>query len=226
MTCVRDISNPVSLARLVMDTTGHVMLAGEGANQFAAEMGVPKVDASELVTPEARRVWEEFSRYNSVVTEFFNAGGEEGGGNLGHDTVGAVALDISGNLAAATSTGGISLKRVGRVGDTPLIGAGACCDNDLGGVSCTGHGESIAKVLLAQRVLSQLKSGGNGGDSKEGVAGLQGACVKALGYMLERVGGRGGVIGISKSGEVAKHWTTVRMPWASVEQGGVTKSGI
>ena len=219
MTCVRDISNPVSLARLVMDRTGHVMLAGEGANQFAAEMGVPKVDASELVSCNAREMYEKFGGFGEVVSKYCNTGA---GGDTEHDTVGAVALDLDGNIAAASSTGGISLQRVGRVGDTPLIGAGACCDNDLGGVTCTGHGESIAKVVLAQRALNRLTSSGS---LNEEEGGLQGACVKALGYMLERVGGRGGVIGISKSGKVAKHWTTLRMPWASVEQGGVTKSG-
>ena len=77
-----------------------------------------------------------------------------------HDTVGAVAFDLHGNMAAGTSTGGITAKRVGRVGDSPLIEIGACCDNEIGGVSCTGHGEAIAKVTLVSRVLNTLKSDG------------------------------------------------------------------
>ena len=208
---VRDLSNPVSLARMVMEKTSHVMLIGEGANQFATEMGVPRVDPSELVTAEARKAWEEFDKYQTVVSEVFR----------GHDTVGAVAMDVKGNIAAATSTGGISLKMVGRVGDSPLIGAGAFADNHLGGVSCTGHGESIAKVLLAYRALTQLPSS----DKCEGV-GLEEALVKSLEYMSERVGGHGGMIGISRNGVIAKHFTTSRMCWASVDKDGTLNSGI
>ena len=111
-------------------------------------------------------------------------------------------MDTKGNIAAATSTGGITLKRVGRVGDSPLIGAGAFSDNNLGG---EGHGESIAKVILAYRALTQLPS--SKGCGSEGV-GLEEALVESLGYMLERVGGRGGMIGISRSGVIAKHFTT------------------
>ena len=216
---VRDISNPVSLARMVMEKTNHVMLIGEGANLFAAEMGVPKVDSSELVTPESKKKCEEFDGYKNVVSEVFNTEKAV----TGHDTVGAVAMDTKGNIAAATSTGGITLKRVGRVGDSPLIGAGAFSDNNLGGVSCTGHGESIAKVILAYRALTQLPS--SKGCGSEGV-GLEEALVESLGYMLERVGGRGGMIGISRSGVIAKHFTTPRMSWASVDKDGIMKSGI
>lgn len=208
---VRDLSHPISLARMVMEKTSHVMLIGEGANQFATEMGVPRVDSSELVTAEAKKKWEEFDRYAHVVSETFNV--TASGKSSEHDTVGAVAMDLRGDLAAATSTGGISLKRVGRVGDSPLIGAGAYSDNSLGGVSCTGHGESIAKVVLAYRALSQLQSSGGGGNED-----LEEALRASLGYMLERVGGRGGMIGISKNGTTAKHLTTPHMPWASVDK--------
>lgn len=203
-----------------MEKTPHIMLIGEGADQFAAEMGVPKVDPSELVTPIRRKEWE-FDNYDSMVSEMFNTDGSKdevrGHGVEGHDTVGAVALDLKGNFAAATSTGGISLQKVGRVGDSPLVGSGACCDV-LGGVSTTGHGESIAKVVLAHRVLSQL-NGSSGGN-------LEQAMKDSLGFMLERVGGRGGVIGISDGGVVAKYHTTPRMSWASVGKDGVRESGF
>ncbi len=209
---VRDISNPVSLARMVMEKTNHVMLT---------EMGVPKVNSSELVTPRAKKIWEESEKFKTVVSNVFNDKGHEE--TVGHDTVGAVAIDTEGNIAAATSTGGISLKRVGRVGDSPLIGAGAFSDNALGGVSCTGHGESIAKVLLAYRSLTQLS--GNKECDSEGV-GLEESLSESLGYMLERVGGQGGMIGISRSGVTAKHFTTLRMSWACVDKDGILNSGI
>ena len=216
---VRDISNPVSLARMVMDKTDHVMLIGEGANQFATEMGVPQVSSSELITPRAKKQWEEFDKYKKVVADVLNADG----GKECHDTVGAVAVDAKGNIAAATSTGGISLQRVGRVGDSPLIGAGTFSDNSLGGVSCTGHGESIAKVVLAHRALTRLSS--SKGCGAEGV-GLEEVLAESLEYMLERVGGRGGMIGISRNGDVAKHFTTPRMCWTSVDKHGTLNSGI
>lgn len=217
MAGVNVVSNPISLARLVMEKTHHIMLIGEGANQFAAEMGVPKVDSLELVTPKARKKWEEF-RFSNVVTEVFNKEHKEG--DLGHDTVGAVAMDLEGNFAAATSTGGIALKMVGRVGDSPLIGSGAFCD-DVGGVSCTGHGESIAKVVLAHRVLSQLRRCG-----ENSVSSLEEAMREGLKYMLDRVGGRGGAIGIGRNGEISKYHTTSHMSWASVDAKGTRDSGI
>ena len=207
-----------------MEKTSHVMLIGEGADQFAAEMGVPKINPSELVTPARRRDWEEFDKYNSVVSERFNTEGKKdevrGEEVEGHDTVGAVALDLNGNFAAATSTGGISLQKVGRVGDSPLVGSGACCDV-FGGVSTTGHGESIAKVVLAHRVLSQLN-----GDKGGGGVNLEEVMKDSLGFMLERVGGRGGMIGISAEGVVAKYHTTPRMSWASVGKDGIRESGF
>jgi beta-aspartyl-peptidase (threonine type) len=201
-----------------MEKTDHIMLIGEGANLFATEMGVPMVNSSQLVTPKSRRLWEEFSNFNNVTSDVFKSGKVI---DEGHETVGAVARDMDGNFAAATSTGGITWKVVGRVGDSPLIGSGAYCSNDLGGVSCTGHGEPIAKVVLAHRVLSQL-------EKCEGktVPSLEEAMKEALEYMLKRVGGRGGMIGISRNGEIAKWHNTPRMSWASVDAKGCRDSGV
>ena len=199
---VRDIANPVSLARLVMDNTDHVMLIGDGANAFAAEMGIPTVDPMDLVSPVAKMRLEQCDRYIGEVNNVFNVkDGESSKADIPyHETVGAVAMDLKGNIAAATSTGGITRKRVGRVGDTPLIGCGACCDNGLGGVSTTGHGESIAKVVLAYRALQDISS-----SSKEGGAcDLEGAFRESLRYMKERVDGCAGMIGIGRDGVIAK----------------------
>jgi beta-aspartyl-peptidase (threonine type) len=135
--------------------------------------------------------------------------------NLGHDTVGAVAIDNFGNVAAATSTGGITSKMVGRVGDAPLIGCGCYGDNAIGAVSATGHGESIMRIMLAARVCSLLQAG----------LSAQEAAREALRHMDARVGGRGGVIVVTKSGDLGVSFTTDRMAWASISD-GVMRSGI
>lgn len=221
-----------------MEKSDHVMLVGSGANLFAKEMSVPEIDPFDLVSQEAKGEYERFKKYSTVVHDLFDVkknklpssshndnpsdslGGESE--QLGHDTVGAVAIDLTGNIAAGTSTGGISLKRVGRVGDSPLVGSGAYCDNASGGVSCTGHGESIAKVLLAQHALTLLQSKRSDDSSSLGESSLK----QSLEYMLERVGGRGGMIMVTKEGDVAKCYTTKRMAWASVNKRGELESGL
>lgn len=221
---VRNISNPVSLARLVMDRTDHVMLISDGANALAAEMGVPTVDPDELVSPVAKKRWEEWSKYMGVVNHSFNVKQPVTADIPDHETVGAVVRDADGNIAAATSTGGITRKKLGRVGDSPLIGSGACCDNTLGGVSTTGYGESIAKVVLAHRAL-QLA--GSSLDRSGGVScDLQSAFRQSLQYMADKVGGCAGMIGIGRDGIIAKYHTTTRMSWASVDSNGKKECGI
>ena len=208
---VENIANPISLARMVMEKSDHVMLVGKGANLFAQEMKIPTVDPKELVSDFSKEELAKQSIYNRVIdTSFVNY-------QVEHDTVGAVAIDLHGNMAAGTSTGGITAKRVGRVGDSPLIGSGACCDNEIGGVSCTGHGEAIAKVTLASRVLNTLKSDGCSPEE---------ACRKSLEYMKSKVAGYGGVIMISSDGYTAKAFSTKRMAWASVNKTGVLIYGI
>ena len=207
---VENISNPISLARMVMEKSDHVMLVGKGANLFAEEMKIPSVDPKELIADSRKAELAKQSVYNRVIDDSFMNQRE-------HDTVGAVAVDLHGNMAAGTSTGGITAKRVGRVGDSPLIGCGASCDNDIGGVSCTGHGEAIAKVTLASRVLNILKSDGCSPEE---------ACRKSLEYMKNKVSGYGGIIMISSDGYIAKAFSTKRMAWASVDRTGVLHSGI
>ncbi|KAL0964645.1 hypothetical protein UPYG_G00326950 [Umbra pygmaea] len=200
---VRNISNPVSLARAVMEKTDHVMLTGRGANMFAESVGVTTVPTDTLVTEWERSEWEKAKKYPTGVRELFNC-------HRGHDTVGAVAVDSSGNVACATSTGGIRNKMVGRVGDSPVIGSGGYADNVSGAVSCTGHGEAILKVTLARLILSNMEKG----------KGVSEAVDMSLGYMADRVheGGGGGAIVVSQTGDWAAKFTTERMAWAAVKE--------
>ncbi|XP_041350653.1 isoaspartyl peptidase/L-asparaginase-like [Gigantopelta aegis] len=203
--CVQNIAHPVKLARMVMDKTDHVLIVGKGANQFAKEMRVETVPTEKLVTEEAVRELEYYRKYKSTVNSLFKTRDDV----LGHDTVGAVALDCMGNLAFATSTGGISAKRPGRVGDAPIIGCGGYADSKVGGVSTTGHGEAIMKICLAKNIIHFMEQGLSPQEASE----------SALRSMAERVSGSGGVITISNHGNVGKHFTTERMAWAWLKEG-------
>ncbi len=194
---LRDVRYPIRLARKVMEETPHVMMIGEGACRVADEFSLERITQEELVTEEAVQEFEEWSE----KAEF--------GDSFGHDTVGAVALDRDGNVAAATSTGGVTGKRVGRIGDVPLIGSGGYADNRVGGVSTTGHGESIMKVNLAKLVLTYMETGMH----------IQVASEKALDYMRARVNGPGGLIAIDSDGNIGHAFTTKRLVWASIKDG-------
>ncbi|XP_034008194.1 isoaspartyl peptidase/L-asparaginase-like [Trematomus bernacchii] len=198
---VKNIANPVSLARAVMEKTSHVILACRGANLFAESIGMATIPTDELVTENERKEWDKQKNYVTGVMEDFNS-------QWAHDTVGAVAVDSDGNVACATSTGGIRNKMVGRVGDSPIIGSGGYADNLSGAVSCTGHGESILKVTLARLILSHVEQGKSVADSSQ----------LSLQYMGDRVRGAGGAIVVSPSGQWAATFSTERMAWAAVDQ--------
>ncbi|XP_002731245.1 isoaspartyl peptidase/L-asparaginase-like [Saccoglossus kowalevskii] len=198
---VQNIRNPVKLARLVMERTDHCVLVGKGANMFAEEMGIEEVSVDSLVTDSARHDWEHYKKFKVTVNEFFCSRGDP------HDTVGAVAVDCHGNVACATSTGGITAKRVGRVGDSPIIGSGAYCDNNYGAASATGHGENIMKVTLSRHVLYLIQQG----------LTPQAAADKSIEYMFERVKGTGGVIVVGNKGDIGYNFNTKRMAWASLK---------
>ena len=199
---LRDIRHPVDLARIVMEKTPHVLMIGEGAQRLAEKYHVEKLPQEKLITEEARRELAEWLEKKKR-------------GAAGHDTVGAVALDHRGNIAAATSTGGTTGKLVGRVGDVPIVGSGGYADNMVGGSSSTGHGESIIKVNLARLVLNYMEAG----------TPVQPATDKSLAYMKERVAGTGGVIALDKKGNAGHSHTTPRMVWATTV-GGKIESGI
>ncbi|XP_069000176.1 isoaspartyl peptidase/L-asparaginase [Embiotoca jacksoni] len=197
----KNVANPVSLARAVMEKTSHIMLTDRGANLFAESIGVVRVPTETLVSEYERTEWEKHKNYVTGVNEDFNC-------QWAHDTVGAVAVDCDGNVACATSTGGIRNKMVGRVGDSPVIGSGGYADNFSGAVSCTGHGESILKVTLARLILSHIEQGKSVSEASQ----------VSLQHMGDRVRGAGGAIVVSPSGQWAATFTTERMAWAAVEQ--------
>jgi len=177
---VRDVRNPVTLARRVMERSGHVLLVADGASAFARAVGVPAVDGASLVTPAQRDRWE-------AAVEAAPAGPSGGG----HGTVGAAARDAAGHLAAATSTGGTFMKLAGRVGDSPLVGCGTYADDRLAAVSCTGNGERIIRVTLARHAADLAGAGRSAMEAAR-------EAVRTLG---ERAGGDGGLIVVGPAGE-------------------------
>jgi beta-aspartyl-peptidase (threonine type) len=211
---VRNILHPVSLARLLMDNTDHVMLVGEGANLFAAEMGIEPTPEEDLLVGRELERWRELRkdpRFKARV--IFEPPRALRPHELPGDTVGAAALDRRGDVAAATSTGGTPKKRMGRVGDSPIVGAGAYADNAHGAISATGWGEPIILSCLSRRVLDHVE---RGLDPRE-------AATTALDVMLARFDGRGGVILVSPDGRLTAAFTTPRMAYAywRSDSGGV-----
>ena len=177
---VSGVRNPISLARQILETGRHSFFAGPGALARARELGVPLCDPTELVTEHQRR------RLAAL-----QAG-----------TVGAVALDRLGTIAAATSTGGMAGKLPGRVGDSALIGCGTYAESTLGGASCTGDGEAIIRVTLGRRALDILKSVGEPGH----------ACEVALSVLVEEGRGQGGLVLVDWRGRVGWARSTILMP--------------
>lgn len=149
---VTTIKNPVLAARAVMEKSPHVMLAGQGAEQFARDQGLEIVDPSYFYTERRRKALEESQKNDPG--DGMNRQTEQ---DRKHGTVGAVAVDGQGNLAAATSTGGMTNKKYGRVGDSPIIGAGTYADNASCAVSCTGHGEYFIRLVAAHHIASLVK---------------------------------------------------------------------
>ncbi len=191
---VRRIKNPIVLAERVLQSKV-VLLVAEGAERFATEQGIELCDPAVFITAREQHRYEEICARGEYDTpEAFG----------GHDTVGAVALDIHGNLAAATTTGGVSHKPAGRVGDSPLIGAGLYADNLTGGCSTTGWGESIIKVLLAKTATDMIGAG------REPMA----AAAAAVEVLATRVGGLGGLIVLDTQGRVGMAHNTPRMSYA------------
>lgn len=197
---VRRVRNPVLLARAVMERSGNVFLVGPGAERFAATVGVELVEQEYFKTPGSLREWR---------LAMGRADGKPGG-----DTVGAVALDRDGNLASATSTGGVAGKRPGRVGDGPIVGAGTFADNSCCAVTMTGYGEHFVRTLAAHEVALGMQYRKESVDVASKVA-------------LEKVlaiGGMGGVLALDANGRVAAPFSPAAMPrgWRIADRKPVT----
>jgi beta-aspartyl-peptidase (threonine type) len=205
---VMHIRNPVELARTVMEHSDYVMLAGAGAEEFALSRGFALVPNSYFHTPERRTQLERIRAGESGLSAL----------TISHvGTVGAVALDSAGHLAAATSTGGMTGKRYGRIGDSPIIGAGTYADDGSCAVSATGHGEIFIRAAVAHDICARMRFGGRTlGDAVHEV--VQGE--------LKAMGGEGGVIAIDPGGEIVMDFNSQGMFRASRRQGEPARVAI
>lgn len=194
--------NPIEVARAALEDGRHVLYAGVGGAALAKLYGIEPVDPGSLVTAAAK------SRLAAVLRE--RAGGEPAKGGWAGGTIGAVALDRHGHFAAATSTGGIVGKRRGRVGDSPLIGAGTYAEDGAGAISATGDGEAVIRYVLAHRIAESLR---------DGMDAFEAARTHVRG-MLYRVGGRGGVIVVDREGRIGLARSTETMSYAWVHAHG------
>ncbi|HEX9707875.1 MAG TPA: isoaspartyl peptidase/L-asparaginase [Steroidobacteraceae bacterium] len=191
---VKHIRNPIELARMVMERTSHVLLSGEGAEEFALEQGVTLVPGSYFHTERRWKQLEEAQKNERVASL------DEDIGYFG--TVGAVARDGNGNLAAATSTGGMTNKRWGRIGDSPIIGAGTYADNATCAVSATGSGEYFIRAAVAHEICARVRlSGVSAGEAARDV----------IHGKLKEIGGDGGVIVVDKDGALSLEFNTEGM---------------
>jgi len=217
---VKHIENPINLARLVMEQSVHVMLSGDGAEEFAKNNGVPLVENNLFDTEnryksllkakekldKAKQTSKDYQAAHSALPVNFKMG-----------TVGAVALDKNGNLAAGTSTGGMTAKRFGRIGDAPIIGAGTFAENESCAVSATGHGEYFIRYTVAADVCARVKYQGKT---------ISQAGDEVINGVLKPIGGTGGVIIVDREGNMSMPFNTSGMYRASKSNTQATYVGI
>jgi len=224
--CVEHLRNPIQAARLVLDKSPHVYFVGKGAEAFAASHGMPMIDNSELVLDREKiRLAEAQSRLAQGLADITFSGllasddksPETASPSslvpsplLSHDTVGAVALDRHGNLAAGTSTGGTLNKAPGRVGDSSLIGCGCYADNHSAAVSLTGWGEPIMKLVLGKWATDRVAAG----------VAPELAAQQAIAYLFTRLGGHGGIILLGPDGQLGIAHNTPGMAWGIANHQG------
>ena len=204
---VRHVRNPIELARRIMEKSRHVLLVGAGAEEFAMEEGIALVPNVYFRTEE-RRAQLESERSGRPVSDLIPSS---------QGTVGAVALDAAGDLAAATSTGGMTNKRQGRVGDSPIIGAGTYAKNGVCAVSATGHGEFFIRTVAAHHICAAVEFRG---------LALREAVRELLHDKLRELGGSGGVIAIDRSGRIVTEFSTEGMFRGARDSSGLRKIDI
>jgi beta-aspartyl-peptidase (threonine type) len=201
VTGLQNIKNPIKAARSVMDSSKHVFFSGAGARAFAMERGLEWVDSSYFETDRRLR---QHLKMKSMVQSKVVADSKFG-------TVGCVALDVHGDLAAGTSTGGMSMKRHGRIGDSPVIGAGTYADNSTCAVSCSGWGEYFIRAVVAHDVHARMAYGNSN---------LAQASREVIQNVIPKMGGNGGLIAVDRFGNVSLEFNTSGMFRASSNSNG------
>jgi L-asparaginase / beta-aspartyl-peptidase len=213
--CVERLRNPVRAARKILSESPHVYFVAEGAERFASDHGIALCQNEDLIIP---REVERLQKYQAELAQRAATGSTQNGNDLfapgsqdmahdatiSHDTVGAVALDREGNIAAATSTGGTLNKAPGRLGDSSLIGCGCYADNLSAAASTTGWGEPIMKLVLAKWTADRISAGNL----------PEWAAQEAMNYLKQRLNGHGGIIVLNAQGQVGIAHNTPRMAWA------------
>jgi beta-aspartyl-peptidase (threonine type) len=185
---ISNVQNPVHLARVIKEHSGHVLLCGKDAEAFAKKMNLP-FQSDDYFYEESR-----FKQWQQIKdTDYYELDHTDTKDEKKFGTVGAVALDVQGNLAAATSTGGMTNKRYGRIGDTPIIGAGTYANNRTCAISCTGHGEYFIRAVVAYDISCLMEYKGHT---------LKQACDYVVKDKLVKMGGEGGLIAIDKDGNI------------------------
>jgi L-asparaginase / beta-aspartyl-peptidase len=210
--CVERVANPVRAARKILSESPHIYFVAEGAERFAAEHGIPLCENEDLVIPREVDRLRQYQAREAPSQDVFAPA-------VSHDTVGAVALDAEGDIAAATSTGGTLNKAPGRLGDSSLIGCGCYADNHSAAASTTGWGEPIMKLVLAKWATDRVASG----NLPQWVAD------EAMNYLQSRVNGHGGIILLDARGRYGIAHNTPRMAWgfktAGQESSGIVRTG-
>jgi beta-aspartyl-peptidase (threonine type) len=219
--CVERLRNPIQAARLVLEQSPHVYFVGSGAEEFAQSHGMPLIDNAELVLDREReRLKNAQERQAAGLADATFSGLEDDKGpetaiprviDFSHDTVGAVALDAHGNLAAGTSTGGTLNKTPGRVGDSSLIGCGCYADNMSAAVSLTGWGEPIMKLVLGKWATDRVAAG----------SAPEFSAREAITYLHNRLGGHGGIILLGPDGRFGMAHNTPAMAWGLATENGL-----
>jgi len=214
---VQNIRNPVELAAEVMKNSQHVFLCGDGAKEFALERGIALAPESYFYSEFRYKQWQKARDTDQYVLDHSTVKIEELMRDKKFGTVGAVACDAEGNLAAATSTGGMTNKNYGRIGDTPIIGIGTYANNATCAISCTGHGELFMRAVAAYDVSAMMEYGN---------LSLEDAMNEVVMVKLKNIGGEGGMIGVDASGKISMYFNSEGMYRAMKDSEGREEIGI